>query len=220
MEAARRIGDGVRLPVAPGALAPRIEGDTRGVEHSEPLGPSHCSAAPSSSAYGEVWRRRPSTFTSPDTTRLAAWANPTSIAIESAESHAAQRRRVDERGQDHAALHRRHDVVRCVAALTYTLMQALMQLPPQGAGLGVMVSTAASALSTDVGVAAKNGAMSAWSSGYGGLQAPAADVVPLLGPDAAQAAINGEGPSVVIGVRTTGRQAARLSDAPASRPRR
>jgi sugar diacid utilization regulator/putative methionine-R-sulfoxide reductase with GAF domain len=143
----------------------------------------------------EVWRRRPSTFTSQDTTRLVALANLTSIAIENAELYAAQRRMVDELGQAHAALNQRYDVVRSVSSLTQTLMQLLLQR----AGLGALVTTVASALSTDVGVVDKDGAMLAWSGEPGRSPAPTADAMPLLGPDAAKAAINGEGQSIVMG---------------------
>lgn len=107
----------------------------------------------------EVWRRRPSTFTAQDTTRLTALANLTSIAIENAELYAGQRRMVEELGRAHEALNQRYDVVRSVSSLTQTLMLLLLQ----GAGLNAIVSTAATTLKTDVAVIDRDGTLMAWS---------------------------------------------------------
>lgn len=96
----------------------------------------------------EVWRRRPSTFTSQDATRLTALANLTFIAIEDAELYTGQRRMVEELGRAHEALNQRYDIVRSVSSLTQTLMLLLLQ----SAGLTAIVSTAAAALKTDLSV--------------------------------------------------------------------
>lgn len=124
----------------------------------------------------EVWRRRPSTFTPQDTTRLTALANLTSIAIENAELYAGQRRMVDELGRAHEALNRRFDVVRSVSSLTQTLMLLLLQ----GAGLNAIVSTASTTLKMDVAVIDRDGTLLAWSGSdhaHGLVDAAAAVIV-------------------------------------------
>ena len=124
----------------------------------------------------EVWRRRPSTFTPQDTTRLTALANLTSIALENAELYAGQRRMVEELGQAHKALNQRFDVVRSVSSLTQTLMLLLLK----GTGLNAIVSTTSTTLKTDVAVIDRDGTLLAWSGSdraHGLVAAVAAAVV-------------------------------------------
>lgn len=96
----------------------------------------------------EVWRRRPSTFTAMDTSRLVALANLTSIAIENASLYASQRNMVDELAQANEALSQRYDAVRSLSSLTQSLLQTLLQ----GGGLPAIVASASSFLETDVAI--------------------------------------------------------------------
>ena len=96
----------------------------------------------------EVWRRRPSTFTAMDTSRLVALANLTSIAIENAILYASQRTMVDELAQANEALSQRYDAVRSLSSLTQSLLQTLLQ----GGGLPAIVASASSFLETDVAI--------------------------------------------------------------------
>ena len=96
----------------------------------------------------EVWRRRPSTFTAMDTSRLVALANLTSIAIENAHLYAAQRGIVDDLALANEALNRRYDAVRSLSGLTQNLLQMLLQ----GGGLPAIVASASSFLKSDVAI--------------------------------------------------------------------
>lgn len=96
----------------------------------------------------EVWRRRPSTFTAMDTSRLVALANLTSIAIENASLYAAQRRMVDDLALANEALNRRYDSVKSLSGLTQSLLQILLQ----GEGLPAIVAGASSFLESDVAI--------------------------------------------------------------------
>ena len=96
----------------------------------------------------EVWRRRPSTFTAMDTSRLVALANLTSIAIENAHLYAAQRGIVDDLALANEALNRRYDAVRSLSSLTQSLLQMLLQ----GGGLPAIVASASSFLESDVAI--------------------------------------------------------------------
>lgn len=96
----------------------------------------------------EVWRRRPSTFTAMDTSRLVALANLTSIAIENASLYASQRSMVDELARANEALNQRYDAVRNLSSLTQSLLQMLLQ----GGGLPAIVASASRFLETDVAV--------------------------------------------------------------------
>jgi sugar diacid utilization regulator/putative methionine-R-sulfoxide reductase with GAF domain len=107
----------------------------------------------------EVWRRRPSTFTTQDTTRLVALANLTSIAIENAELYARQARMVEELGRANAAINERYDMVRSLSNLTQNMMQMLLQ----GGGLPAIVAAASGFLQADVGVVGNDGQALAWS---------------------------------------------------------
>lgn len=66
----------------------------------------------------EVWRRRPSTFTAMDSSRLVALANLTSIAIENADLYASQRSMVDELARANETLNHRYDAVKDLSNLT------------------------------------------------------------------------------------------------------
>jgi sugar diacid utilization regulator/putative methionine-R-sulfoxide reductase with GAF domain len=107
----------------------------------------------------EVWRRRPSTFTPLDTMRLVALSNLTSIAIENAELYASQTRMVDELGRANEALNQRYNMVRSASSL----MQNLMQLLLQGAGLQGITNAAAAFLNTEIGVVDEHAHAIAWS---------------------------------------------------------
>jgi DNA-binding PucR family transcriptional regulator len=96
----------------------------------------------------EVWRRRPSTFTALDASRLVALANLTSIAIENANLYASQRSMVDELARVNEALNHRYDAVRNLSSLTQSLLQMLLQ----GGGLPAIVASASSILETDVAI--------------------------------------------------------------------
>lgn len=96
----------------------------------------------------EVWRRRPSTFTAMDASRLVALANLTSIAIENANLYASQRSVVDELARANEALNQRYDAVRTLSSLTQSLLQMLLQ----GGGLPAIVASASSFLETDVAI--------------------------------------------------------------------
>jgi sugar diacid utilization regulator/putative methionine-R-sulfoxide reductase with GAF domain len=107
----------------------------------------------------EVWRRRPSTFTVQDTTRLVALANLTSIAIENAELYVTQARMVDELGRANDSLEQRYGMVRSLSNLTHNLLQMLLQ----GVGLGAITTAVSGFLQTDVGMIDSNGQVLAWS---------------------------------------------------------
>lgn len=74
----------------------------------------------------EVWRRRPSTFTDLETTRLVALANLVSIAIENARLYAAKQTTLHELERANQALNERYDVVRNLVVLTQDLIQHLL----------------------------------------------------------------------------------------------
>jgi sugar diacid utilization regulator/putative methionine-R-sulfoxide reductase with GAF domain len=96
----------------------------------------------------EVWRRRPSTFTAMDSSRLVALANLTSIAIENANLIASQHSMVDELARANEALNQRYDAVKSLSGLTQGLLEMLIQ----GGGLPALVASASSFLETDVAV--------------------------------------------------------------------
>ena len=96
----------------------------------------------------EVWRRRASTFTSLDETRLVALANLASIAIENAELYAEQRQMVDQLAVANDALSERYDTVQGLSNLTQTLMQILLE----GGGLPAIAACASSYLGADVSI--------------------------------------------------------------------
>lgn len=103
----------------------------------------------------EVWRRRPSAFTSLDTTRLVALANLASIALENAELVANQRRMVDRLADANAELNERYDTVRSVSALSNHLMKLLLQ----GADLHLLATTIGNFLRESVAVIALDGSL-------------------------------------------------------------
>ena len=96
----------------------------------------------------EVWRRRPSTFTAMDSSRLVALANLSSIAIENANLYASQRGMVDELAHANEALNQRYDAVRSLSNLTQRLLEMLLQ----GGGLPAIVASASSFFETDVAI--------------------------------------------------------------------
>ncbi|EWS66331.1 Purine catabolism regulatory protein [Hydrogenophaga sp. T4] len=106
----------------------------------------------------EVWRRRPSTFTQMDSSRLVALANLASIAIENANLYTSQRSMVDELARANEALNQRYDAVRNLSSLTQSLLQMLLQ----GGGLAAIVASASSFLETDVAILDQNLQVRAW----------------------------------------------------------
>lgn len=96
----------------------------------------------------EVWRRRASTFTNLDKTRLVALANLASIAIENAELYAEQLQIVDQLAVANEALSQRYDTVHGLSNLTQTLMQLLLE----GGGLPAIAAGASSHLGADVSI--------------------------------------------------------------------
>ena len=96
----------------------------------------------------EVWRRRPSTFTAMDSSRLVALANLTSIAIANANLYASQRGMVDELARANEALNQRYDAVKSLSNLTQRLLEMLLQ----GGGLPAIVAGASSFFETDVAI--------------------------------------------------------------------
>jgi sugar diacid utilization regulator/putative methionine-R-sulfoxide reductase with GAF domain len=96
----------------------------------------------------EVWRRRPSTFTAMDSSRLVALANLTSIAIENARLVASQRGMVEELARANEALNQRYDAVKSLSNLTQGLLEILLQ----GGGLPAIVASASNYLETDVAI--------------------------------------------------------------------
>lgn len=106
----------------------------------------------------EVWRRRPSTFTAMDSSRLVALANLTSIAIENANLVASQRGMVDELARANAALNQRYDAVKSLSNLTQRLLEMLLQ----GGGLPAIVASASSYLETDVAILDQGMQVRAW----------------------------------------------------------
>lgn len=125
----------------------------------------------------EVWRRRPSTFTPMDTTRLVALANMTSIAIENAQLYASQAAMVAALEHANEALNERYDTVRSVSELTQSLMQSLLQ----GADLPTIVRQVAQFLAIDVGAIAADGESLAWSGASEATVALAAPAAALAG---------------------------------------
>lgn len=118
----------------------------------------------------EVWRRRPSTFTAMDSSRLVALANLTSLAIENANLVASQRGMVDELARANEALNQRYDAVKSLSNLT----QALLEMLIQGGGLPAIVASASSFLQTDVAILDLASSVRAWSgSGEAGAALPA-----------------------------------------------
>lgn len=114
----------------------------------------------------EVWRRRPSTFTSMDSSRLVALANLTSIAIENANLVASQRRMVEELAHANEALNQRYDAVKSLSNLTQSLLEMLLQ----GGGLPAIVASASNYLASDVGILDLGRQVRAWG-GSGDLTA-------------------------------------------------
>lgn len=96
----------------------------------------------------EVWRRRASTFTELDKSRLVALANLASIAIENAELYVEQRQMVEQLGLANEALNQRYDTVQGLSNLTQTLMQLLLE----GGGLPAIAAGASSFLGADVSI--------------------------------------------------------------------
>lgn len=94
----------------------------------------------------EVWRRRASTFTDADNSRLVALANLASIAIENAELYASQKQSVEQLAQANLALNQRNDTVEGLSKLTQDLMQLLLD----GGGLNTIVAGASSYLGAAV----------------------------------------------------------------------
>ncbi|MBB3180979.1 helix-turn-helix domain-containing protein [Variovorax sp. Sphag1AA] len=94
----------------------------------------------------EVWRRRASTFTDADNSRLVALANLASIAIENAELYASQKQSVEQLAQANLALNQRYDTVEGLSKLTQDLMQLLLD----GGGLNAIVAGASSYLGAAV----------------------------------------------------------------------
>jgi putative methionine-R-sulfoxide reductase with GAF domain len=74
----------------------------------------------------EVWRRRPSTFTDLETSRLVALANLVSIAIENARLYTAGQSSLHELEQANRTLNDRYDIVRSLVVLTQDLVQFLL----------------------------------------------------------------------------------------------
>jgi sugar diacid utilization regulator/putative methionine-R-sulfoxide reductase with GAF domain len=106
----------------------------------------------------EVWRRRTSTFTAMDSSRLVALANLTSIAIANANLVASQLRMVDELAKANEALNQRYDVVKSLSNLTQGLLEMLLQ----GGGLPAIVACASSYLESDVAILDLKMQMRAW----------------------------------------------------------
>jgi GAF domain-containing protein len=94
----------------------------------------------------EVWRRRASTFTDADNSRLVALANLASIAIENAELYASQKQSVEQLAQANLALNQRYDTVEGLSKLTQDLMQLLLD----GGGLNAIVAGASNYLGAAV----------------------------------------------------------------------
>jgi sugar diacid utilization regulator/GAF domain-containing protein len=74
----------------------------------------------------EVWRRRQSTYTEQDTSRLVALANLTSIAIENARLYAVQKSMVQELAEANRALGGRYQGVRQLAQFQQDLVRLLL----------------------------------------------------------------------------------------------
>lgn len=144
----------------------------------------------------EVWRRRPSTFTSMDTTRLVALANMTSIAIENAELYAAQAAMVAALGEANAALNERYATVRSVSDLTQQLMHALLQ----GSDLSDIVKLASEFLACELGVVGVDGQLQVWRGGEGAGPAPQEVCCALRSTDR-RGATRSDGDTLVLGTR-------------------
>jgi sugar diacid utilization regulator len=123
----------------------------------------------------EVWRRRPSVFTS--------LANLTSIAIENAELLSEQRRMVEALSAAHAALNQRFDTVVKVSALSQELMKQLLQ----GAGMQILVGSVAEFVSAQVAVLALDGTPVAMAGGSDDM----AELIPSLLREAPADRVNG-----------------------------
>lgn len=108
----------------------------------------------------EVWRRRPSVFTSPDTTRLVALANLTTLAIENATLVADQQRMLADLAHANTALNERYDTVSSASTLSNQLTELLLQ----GASLQTIVGTVATFLQSEASIATLGGAIIASSS--------------------------------------------------------
>lgn len=124
----------------------------------------------------EVWRRRPSSFTAMDTSRLVALANLTSIAIENANLYASQRSMVDQLARVNEALNQRYDAVRNLSSLTQSLLQMLLQ----GGGLSAIIASASSFLETDVAILDLSLHVRVWG-GSGDVNAVLPAIVSALG---------------------------------------
>jgi len=74
----------------------------------------------------EVWRRRPSTFTDLETSRLVALANLVSIAIENARLYTARQSTLNELEQANKTLNDRYELVRDLVIFTQDLVQSLL----------------------------------------------------------------------------------------------
>lgn len=127
----------------------------------------------------EVWRRRPSTFTAMDSSRLVALANLTSIAIENANLYASQRGMVDELAHANEALNQRYDAVKSLSNLTQRLLEILLQ----GGGLPAIVASASSFFETDVAILDLGFQVRAWS-GSGEVEAALPAIASALGAGA------------------------------------
>src|SRR5258708_20268514 len=73
-----------------------------------------------------VWRRRPSTFTDLETSRLVALANLVSIAIENARLYTARQSTLNELEQANKTLNDRYELVRDLVIFTQDLVQSLL----------------------------------------------------------------------------------------------
>ena len=127
----------------------------------------------------EVWRRRPSTFTAMDSSRLVALANLTSIAIANANLYASQRSVVDELARANEALNQRYDAVKSLSNLTQRLLETLLQ----GGGLPAIVASASSFFETDVVILDLGLQVRAWG-GPGDVQAVLPAIASALGTGA------------------------------------
>jgi sugar diacid utilization regulator/GAF domain-containing protein len=94
----------------------------------------------------EVWRRRQSTYTEQDTSRLVALANLTSIAIENARLYAMQKSMVQELAEANRALGGRYQGIRQLAQLQQDLVGLLLD----GRNLAAIATRAAEYFDADV----------------------------------------------------------------------
>jgi sugar diacid utilization regulator/putative methionine-R-sulfoxide reductase with GAF domain len=124
----------------------------------------------------EVWRRRPSIFTTMDSSRLVALANLTSIAIENARLVASQRDMVEELARANEALNQRYDAVKSLSNLTQGLLEVLLQ----GGGLPAIVTSASNYFDTDIAIL-DLGLQVRASGGPGDVQAVLPAIVAALG---------------------------------------